>query len=266
MEEPQLQPGIPPKPVAQDFRPEITRLPVLRASRRAARRLLWWLARFLVWLLTRPEIHGSVQAIPDSAALVVSNHLGNADLVFGVAAARRLPEVIAKAELRQLPVVGLLMRAYGMIWVHRGRPDRAALRAALQGLAEGRIVCIAPEGRESVTGALEEATRGAAFLAIKSGAPIVPVTFTGTENHAVWNNIRRLRRTPVSMTIGQPFYLRRPAPDASKTASESRDLGAATLQIMQTLASQLPDQYRGVYAATASAAPLATESPSPESQ
>jgi 1-acyl-sn-glycerol-3-phosphate acyltransferase len=132
------------------------------------------------------------------------------------------------------------MDTYGVIWVHRGRPDRRALHAVLDGLAEGRVIAIAPEGRESVSGALEEGTPGAAYLALKSGAPILPVTFTGTENRNVYGSLKRLRRAEISLTIGKPFHL-----DQSGNWRQAVDQG--TQQIMLTLAEQLPPEYRGVY-------------------
>jgi 1-acyl-sn-glycerol-3-phosphate acyltransferase len=147
---------------------------------------------------------------------------------------------MGKVELYDLAVVGWLMDAYGVIWVHRGQPDRRALRAALEGLQEGRIISLAPEGRESLTGSLEEGSGGAAYLALKSGAPIVPVTFTGTENARVYGNMKRLRRTPVTITVGPRFTLQ-DLPDRK----EAIRLG--TEQIMQTLAAQLPPEYRGIY-------------------
>jgi 1-acyl-sn-glycerol-3-phosphate acyltransferase len=132
------------------------------------------------------------------------------------------------------------MGAYGVIWVHRGQPDRRALRAALQGLGEGRMVAIAPEGRESLSGALEEGTRGAAFLALKAGVPILPITLTGTENWRVYGNLKRLRRPEITITVGKPFTL-----DAA--GDQRLALQQGTLKIMQTLADQLPQEYRGVY-------------------
>jgi 1-acyl-sn-glycerol-3-phosphate acyltransferase len=128
--------------------------------------------------------------------------------------------------------------------VHRGQPDRRALRAALQALEQGRIVGIAPEGRESLTGALEEGTAGAAYLALKADAPVLPVTFTGSENVRLLRNIRRLRRTPMTVTIGPLFHLD-PAGDY-KAAIER-----GTREIMMTLARQLPPEYRGVYKSNA---------------
>jgi 1-acyl-sn-glycerol-3-phosphate acyltransferase len=154
--------------------------------------------------------------------------------------------------MQDFPVVGKLMDGYGIIWVNRGQPDRRALRAALQGLSQGRSVAIAPEGRESISGALEEGTRGAAYLALKSGVPILPVTLTGTENWRVFGNLKRFKRTAISVTVGKPFYL-----DAAD--NQQHALKQGTLKIMQMLASQLPEEYRGIYRTGESNGMLGTE-------
>jgi 1-acyl-sn-glycerol-3-phosphate acyltransferase len=234
----------PPKPVAEQVRPEITRLPQLTAGRRLVRRAWQVILRFLAWLLTDTQVSGLENIPAQGAALLVSNHLGDADLALGIAFAPRLPEVLSKAELYDFPVLGWLMEAYGVIWVHRGQPDRRALRAALQGLAEGRLVTLAPEGRESVSGALEEGTNGAAYLALKADVPLVPITFTSTENRRLYGNIKRLHRTPITVTIGRPFRLEQ---DGNwRVAIEH-----GTQTIMRTLASQLPPEYRGAYSLVA---------------
>jgi 1-acyl-sn-glycerol-3-phosphate acyltransferase len=229
-----------PKPVTPRVRPEITRLPLLTAWRKAARWVIVRLLRLLVRLLTRVHSTGFENLPPDGPVLVVSNHLGDADLVIGLVFAARPVEVVSKADFYDFPVLGWLMETYGVIWVHRGRPDRRALHAVLDGLAEGRVIAIAPEGRESVSGALEEGTPGAAYLALKSGAPILPVTFTGTENRNVYGNLKRLRRAEISLTVGKPFHL-----DLNGNWRQTVDRG--THQIMLTLAEQLPPEYRGIY-------------------
>ncbi|HKY52657.1 MAG TPA: lysophospholipid acyltransferase family protein, partial [Anaerolineales bacterium] len=126
------------------------------------------------------------------------------------------------------------------IWVHHGRPDRRALRAVLDGLAEGRMVALAPEGRQSLIGGLEEGNAGAAFLAMKSGAPIVPIAMTGTENENVYSHLKRWKRAPVTLTIGKPFHLR-------EQADRQAMLREGTRQIMESLANLLPESYRGNY-------------------
>lgn len=230
----------PPKPVSQFYRPEITRLPRLTIRRRAFRRVVNFLLRILVRLAARCEVNGLHNLPAHGAALLVSNHLGDADMVLGMAFTPRPVEIIAKAELYDLPVLGKLMDLYGVIWVHRGRPDRNAIRVALEALAQGRLVAIAPEGRESLIGGLEEGTHGAAYLALKSGAPLIPVTFTGSENARVFTNLKRFKRTEMSLKIGEPFYL-------SPQTDRKRALEEGTREIMERLAFQLPKAYRGVY-------------------
>ena len=229
-----------PKPVAERVRPEITRLPQLTAWRRIVRRVWQAVLRILAWLLADVQVRGLENIPKQGAALIVTNHLGDADLALGVAFTTRLPEVLSKAELHYFPVLGWLMDAYGVIWVHRGQPDRRALRAALQGLAEGRLVTLAPEGRESLTGALEEGTHGAAYLALKAGVPLMPVTFTGTENRRFYTNLKRLHRTPMTITVGPLFHL-------DQDGDWRAVIESGTRRIMRTLASQLPLEYRGAY-------------------
>lgn len=228
------------KPRSEDYRPEIIRMPRLTIWRRAFRRLVIWFLRVMVAVFTRPHITGLENIPKQGAVLSVSNHLGDVDALVGLAFSRRPVDIIAKAELYDIPLFGRLLDAYGVIWVHRGQPDRRALRVAINSLKQGRLVAIAPEGRESLTGALEEGTGGAAFIATKADVPILPVTFTGTENSRVMNNLRRFRRTDISMTIGQPFRLH-------PSRSTKNAVKAGTVQIMEALASQLPEEYRGVY-------------------
>ena len=231
------------KPVAEIVRPEITRIPKLTIFRRITRWLLIHLLRILIWLFINKKVTG-IENIPrEGPALVVTNHLGDADLILGAAATPRTVETFVKSELRDFPVLGHLLEAYGVIWIHSGRPDRRAIRAALQVLEEGRIIGIAPEGRESLSGALEEGTNGAAYIAIKANVPILPLTFTGTENQNIFPNMKRFRRSHITITIGQPFNL-----PPYKTLRTGITSGTET--IMQKLASQLPICYRGVYKMT----------------
>lgn len=232
--------AIPPKPRSEVIRPELTRLPEISPRRRVARTLLRGLVRLLVRLFLSVRVDGLERLPKQGPMLIVTNHLGDADALVGIAIAPTHVDLIAKAELYDLPILGKLLDAYGVIWVHRGQPDRRAVRAALDGLNQGRIVGIAPEGRESLTGGLEEGTSGAAFLAIKSGSPLLPVSFVGTENWRVFGNIKKFRRTPIQVTVGHAFYL-----DSHPDRHKELDLG--TRKIMQALARLLPLEYQGAY-------------------
>jgi 1-acyl-sn-glycerol-3-phosphate acyltransferase len=198
--------------------------------------------KLLTFLLLRAEVNGLENFPRRGPAVIVFNHLGDADAVLMTATLpfRSPVEGIGKIELNEHWLVGPVFRAYGIIWVHRGQPDRRALRAALDGLAEGRMVTLAPEGRQSVIGGLEEGNAGAAFLALKSGAPIVPIGITGTENSNVYGHLKRWRRALVTLTVGKPFSL-------AQYADRQQTMQEGTLQIMERLASLLPESYRGRY-------------------
>jgi len=233
--------SVPPKPVSEVWRPELTRLPALKAGQRFFR---WWMrgfVRLIVFLFTRAKVKGLEKFPLKGPALVVINHLGDADAVLGIAFWPVFTDPFAKVELIELPILGWLIEKYGVIWVHRGLPDRRALSAGLEGLRKGRIISIAPEGRESPIGALEGGTEGAAFLARKAKVPIVPIAITGTENWRIYGNMKRLRRTDVTLTVGEPFYL-------SAELDRKKALEDGTSRIMEALAGMLPAQYRGIYA------------------
>jgi 1-acyl-sn-glycerol-3-phosphate acyltransferase len=149
-------------------------------------------------------------------------------------------DALASTHLYDIPVLGPVADLYGVIWLHRGHPDRRALNCALESLRRGRFVAIAPEGRESLAGGLEEGLNGAAFLALRANAPIVPIAMTGTENARVYRGLTRWPRLPASMTVGPSFRL-------ARRGDRHADLKSGTDQIMRELARLLPPEYRGVY-------------------
>lgn len=199
------------------------------------------LTKLLTLVTMRAEIRGLENLPTHGPAIIVFNHLGDADAVLMIAALPpRTIEGMGKIELNDHWLVGPVFRAYGIIWVHRGRPDRRALRAALDALAEGRLIALAPEGRQTLIGGLEEGNEGAAFLALRSGAPVVPIALTGTENYRVYGHMKRLKRAPVTLTVGKLLFL-------EEQANRRETMREGTRQIMQALASLLPEAYRGQY-------------------
>ena len=239
----------PPKPVTEVWRPDLVALAKLTPGRRLFRSFAHGLTKLMTSLLLRAEARGLENFPRRGPAVVVFNHLGDADAVLMMA---KLPyespvEGIGKIELNEHWLVGPVFRAYGIIWVHRGQPDRKALRSALDALAQGRMVALAPEGRQSVIGGLEEGNPGAAFLALKSGAPVVPVGLTGTENSNVFGHIKRWKRAPVSITVGKPFFIQAPTGSEESGTKSQRAMRDATRQIMESIARLLPEAYRGSF-------------------
>ena len=231
----------PPKPVTDLWRPDLVRLPKLTWGRRVFRFFMRGLIKLIVWLLIRVEVRSMENFPRHGPALVVINHLGDADTAVLMASVPYSVEAIGKIELYDLPFLGKLLDLYGLIWLHRGQADIRAVRAALAGFAEGRVIAIAPEGRESVTGALEEGTNGAAFLAYKADVPIVPIALTGTENSNIYGHMKRLRRARATVTVGKMFRLEKQGRGRSEAIHEG------TRQIMEALAGLLPEEYRGAY-------------------
>jgi 1-acyl-sn-glycerol-3-phosphate acyltransferase len=156
----------------------------------------------------------------------------------------RVPRVVhhmAKTELFQVPLLGGIIRYFGAFPVRRGEGDRDALRIAAEVLAAGQVLVVFPEGHRSDTGGLGPGLPGAAMIALRAGAPIVPVAVWGTERI-----LKRGRIGPfapvVRVRYGEPFYL------VDEGASRREVLQTGIDTIMHRIAALLPPQYRGLYA------------------
>jgi len=124
----------------------------------------------------------------------------------------------------------------------RENTDFSAVRQALEYLKMGAILGIAPEGtRSKETRGLLEGKQGAALLAARAMVPIVPVGIVGSE--FIKSSLLKLRRAPVSITIGEPYHL--PAFDHE---NRQKWLTQCTDEIMCRIAALLPPAYRGFYA------------------
>ena len=225
-----------PKPVAEVWKPELVRLPEMTHSRRIFRSFAHGLIKLVAKVCLKVTATGMKNFPREGPVLVVINHLGDFDVPALISTFPFPPDALGKIELYELPVLGKLIDWYGVIWLHRGRANTRALRRRA-----GRVIVIAPEGRYSVTGVLEEGSGGAAFLAYKSGALILPIAITGTENENVYGHLKKFRRAPVQVTVGKMFKL------AEQAESRQEAVAQGTNQIMQALADLLPEKYRGAY-------------------
>ncbi|MFZ1267003.1 MAG: lysophospholipid acyltransferase family protein [Anaerolineae bacterium] len=206
-------------------------------------RLMRALMRLLLWLLTDFKAEGMENIPLNGPAVLVSNHLDTMDgpAIF-IILPRQVTVFAADKHNRPFSFFGWLLRTFAnAIWVARGEVDRKALRAALDAVARGEMLAIAPEGTRSRTGALQKGHDGTAYLVARSGAPMVPVVAWGQEK--TWSELAHLRRARVRVVVGEPFSL---PPEAAH--ARSAELVVYTDQIMRRLASLLPPSYRGVYA------------------
>lgn len=175
-------------------------------------------------------------------AILVSNHLNNADPCIIPAILRRRVVTMAKKEMFRWPVLNLLFYFIGAFPVDRSGADRAALREAHHVIDDGLLLLMFPEGTRSKDRQLHEGFPGSALVAYRTGAPIVPIAIWGTE-HVPWPWVffRPFIGPRVHMRIGKPFY----PPHAERVNTQAaRD---ATDDIMLHIAELLPEQYRGAY-------------------
>ena len=197
---------------------------------------------FLVYV-RRFEVVGREHVPLEGPLILVSNHLNNADPPAVALALPRHPIYMAKREMIGWPIIGPAFRIFGAFPVRRGVPDRAALRVAGELVLRGEMLVMFPEGTRSRTGSLGRGYPGSALVALRTGAPLLPVAVTGTE-HITWPWIflKPFSIRHVKVAIGKPFQL----PSVEQINSETT--AQATEIIMRHIAALLPPQYRGVYA------------------
>jgi 1-acyl-sn-glycerol-3-phosphate acyltransferase len=146
----------------------------------------------------------------------------------------------AKAETWDNPLLGWIFNVWRAIPLKREEADMSAMRSALEVLQEGRILAVAPEGTRSGHGRLQQAKPGVALLALRSGAPLLPIVHIGGE--AFKRNLKRFWRTDFRVIVGNPFRIE--IGDHKVTAEIRQQI---TDEIMYQLAALLPEKYRGVY-------------------
>ena len=133
--------------------------------------------RFCLTFFGRLEVTGQECVPPYGPLIVVSNHLSYNDPPALFASLPRSLNYLGKVELFSNPVKRTVMRWVGVFPLDRSRIGVDGMRTALELLAQDRALVIFPEGRISLDKTLERAKVGAAFLAIKSQAPILPVGY-----------------------------------------------------------------------------------------
>lgn len=194
------QRGWPVRKFGSRGQPEITTL--LRSAMMPVSLVGSFLAGFPIWALTgskREALNFSVSIFADTAsaliglnlkivgehhlwshrpAVFIFNHQSNVDLVIVARLMRRDIIGVGKREIRDVPVVGRVMEAAGVILIDR--QNSASAVEAMKQLAdtmriEGKSVCLSPEGTRAITPKLAEFKKGAFHLAIQAGVPVVPI-------------------------------------------------------------------------------------------
>ena len=187
------------------------------------------------WSVVSPTLHlafrGKIigaEKVPQSGPLVVvCNHASDFDPPLLSNCMKRPVAFMAKEELFKIPVLSTLIRWYGAYPVKRGKADRSAIRAAQQAGEDGWALGLFLEGTRTQDGMIHKPKLGAAMIAKKLQAPILPVCMWGT-HQIMGKGQKRIKLAPLTVRIGDVI-----APPSSDSGRE--ELQSVTDQCAQVI-------------------------------
>jgi 1-acyl-sn-glycerol-3-phosphate acyltransferase len=206
-----------------------------------SRRLVVASLKGITRLLCRIDA-AQLQRVPERGPLIlVTNHVNILEIpiIFTQLQPRPVTGLVLATRWDN-PALRWLLEVCGAIPLRRGEGDVTAMRRATEALAAGYILAISPEGTRSGHGRLQQGHPGAVLLALRSGAPLLPVVYYGSE--AYKQRLRRLQRTDFHIRVGRPFHL-----DAGAIRTTRHVRRQMIDEVMYQLAALLPPSYRGVY-------------------
>lgn len=186
-----------------------------------------WARMLLFFGRVRVTVRGR-EHIPEGPAIFAANHLSYMDIPVAFGYIPRQFRIMAKASLFHIPFLGWHLRRSGHMPIARANPRRAA-RSVLEAaghVKEGMSVFVFPEGGRSPDGALRKFKPGTFLLAIKAGAPVVPVTLNGTRQVLPYNSWR-LHPGHVEMVFHPPL---------ATTGMDSHSAGALAERVREQIA------------------------------
>ena len=165
----------------------------------------------LLYLIFRPKIYGNRKALKTKGKVIfICNHIHMLDPVIIALVSPRVIHFMAKKELFSSKLGNLFFRLAFVFPVDRGTADLKSLKNALALLDKGKAFGIFPEGRRMVADRMDEFELGTAFIASRSGAPVVPIYFAN-------DNYRKFR---FRMIVGEPLLAADSAMNVSRRENE----------------------------------------------
>jgi 1-acyl-sn-glycerol-3-phosphate acyltransferase len=206
------------------------------------RRFLRFLIRVIGFnfLVKLERVDGLENIPPQGAGIIMMNHIAFLDPIVVLHSIPRNIVPLAKVEVYEYPVIGIFPRLWEVIPVRREEVDRRAIQLALEVLKAGELVLVAPEGTRGPR--LQQGKEGAAYLASRSGAPIIPAAVLQTSGFPAFRTSRRWRQPGSHVIFGKPIRFK----DSLKRA-KGDELRKMTDEAMYVLAAMLPENLRGVY-------------------
>ena len=175
----------------------------------------------LVRAVYRLEVRGQEHVPPVGPLVIAANHDSILDPFVLAAAISRPTRYLGKAELWRVPLLSFWLDSLEAIPVERGRSDAAAIESAIAALEAGEVVGIFPEGGVKREGPW---LRGAARMALATGAPLLPVRLLDTRKALGRGNIAF---PPLAALIGEPISVERTEPTVELARALTDRLQAA---------------------------------------
>jgi 1-acyl-sn-glycerol-3-phosphate acyltransferase len=201
--------------------------------------LIKWIAFGLLVKLNRVE---GLENVPEKGpAILMINHIAFVDPILVIHVTPRNIVPLAKMEVYEYPVIGIFPKLWEVIPVRREEFDRHAVQQVLEVLRAGEIVLVAPEGTRGT--ALQRGKEGVAYLASRSGAPVIPVAITGTPDFPALRFTSAWKKPGAVVRFGKPFFF---CPEYKRAGRD--ELRKMTDEAMYVLAAMLPPELRGEYA------------------
>lgn len=189
----------------------------------------------IIWLWFRPLVTGRANVPSEGPVILAPVHRSFADFSFNTFVTDRKLFFMAKDELWKSRILGWSLLRLGAFPVHREAADRGALRHAEEVLRRGQVLVVFPEGTRQVGEQVDGLQEGAAFLAARTGAVIVPVGIGGSDL-AMPKGRRIPKRMRIRVVVGQPIE----APDRSEG-------GRVSLRRVHTATAELAQRIQHVY-------------------
>ena len=198
---------------------------------RAFYRVVRLVIRVIGRLYLRTKVVGAERLKSDGAFIIASVHRSNLDAPLVNSRCPRIVRSLAKREMFPGGIGTWVSAMLGSFPVQRGAGDRRSLTAAIDLLKRGEPLLVFPEGTRQTGNQVGEIFGGAAFLAARTGVPVLPVGIAGTEE-AMPPKAKSLKRVRVSIVVGEPLLI----PDGGNkrpSASERNEFTAHLRSAMQ---------------------------------
>lgn len=206
--------------------------------RRFLRFLLKWVGFTVLAKVDKVE---GIENVPQSGpAILMINHIALIDPIVILHLVPRNIVPMAKIEVYNYPIVGILPKLWGVIPVHREEIDRRAIQRTIQVIEAGEIVLLAPEATRSPK--LKKGKEGVAYIASRTQAPVVPVAVSGTVGFPTLPFTKAWKQPGANVKFGKPFIFKQEMQRAGR-----EQLRKMMDEAMYLLAKLLPPEQRGVY-------------------